>query len=159
MDPELRSRAEAIRLGVRRYYTGIPCKHGHRSERYTTTGSCLECLHPKLSRPRVITDPRRLSQSLAYSVDRRLSAQHVIRLEQWVKDAVATFEVMVEYELVRWCPICNGSGKFFERGAQISVRHCPWCQGSGIEAPDALEATKRWQLFKKEFPKANPVPV
>lgn len=29
------------------YKTGKPCIRGHDSERYTSTGACVECLHPK----------------------------------------------------------------------------------------------------------------
>ena len=34
---------EATALGLTRYFTGKPCKHGHLSERYTSTGQCVEC--------------------------------------------------------------------------------------------------------------------
>jgi len=43
------SRAEALELGLKRYYTGKPCKHGHVAERYVSgkakgKGGCVECL-------------------------------------------------------------------------------------------------------------------
>lgn len=37
-------RKEAIKLGLYRYFTGKPCKHGHKAERYTFSGACIECL-------------------------------------------------------------------------------------------------------------------
>lgn len=37
------SRASAIEKGSLVYYSGKPCKHGHLSERYVSTGHCLEC--------------------------------------------------------------------------------------------------------------------
>ncbi len=37
-------RAEALALGLDRYLTGKPCKHGHFSERYTSTGHCTACI-------------------------------------------------------------------------------------------------------------------
>ena len=37
------SRREAMSLGLKRYYTGIPCSHGHVSERYTNMTRCVEC--------------------------------------------------------------------------------------------------------------------
>ena len=36
--------AEAKSLGLIKYYTGKPCKKGHIAERYTKSGTCLECL-------------------------------------------------------------------------------------------------------------------
>jgi hypothetical protein len=35
-------RKEALVLGLKRYYTGKPCKHGHIVERYID-GGCVEC--------------------------------------------------------------------------------------------------------------------
>jgi hypothetical protein len=37
-------RREAKALGHIRYFTGKPCKHGHLSERFTSTGGCVACL-------------------------------------------------------------------------------------------------------------------
>jgi hypothetical protein len=36
-------RAEAARRGLRRYYTGEPCKRGHFGDRYTSSGRCVSC--------------------------------------------------------------------------------------------------------------------
>ncbi len=40
------TRAQAIGLGLKRFYTAKPCKQGHIAERYVTTGGCLSCVHP-----------------------------------------------------------------------------------------------------------------
>lgn len=37
------SRAEARSLGLTRYFTGKPCKHGHVSERLVSSTKCCEC--------------------------------------------------------------------------------------------------------------------
>ena len=37
-------RAEAKAQGLKFYNTGKPCKHGHLSDRYTSTGICVECV-------------------------------------------------------------------------------------------------------------------
>lgn len=37
------SREIAARTALKRYYTGRPCRRGHDSERYTSTGNCCEC--------------------------------------------------------------------------------------------------------------------
>jgi hypothetical protein len=37
------SRDDAITLGLKRFFTGSPCKFGHISERSTASGSCLVC--------------------------------------------------------------------------------------------------------------------
>lgn len=40
---EIISREEAIKLGLKRYFTGKPCKHGHVGERLVPGGACVEC--------------------------------------------------------------------------------------------------------------------
>ncbi|EMX0849477.1 hypothetical protein AAF302_000683 [Pluralibacter gergoviae] len=37
------TRVEAATLGLKRYYTGKLCKHGHNSERWVHNGHCVEC--------------------------------------------------------------------------------------------------------------------
>jgi hypothetical protein len=37
-------RADAKAQGLKFYNTGKPCKHGHLSDRYTSTAICLECI-------------------------------------------------------------------------------------------------------------------
>jgi hypothetical protein len=41
------SQKEAKALGLRFYFTGKPCKHGHVSERYVAGGHCCECIRLK----------------------------------------------------------------------------------------------------------------
>ena len=37
------SRDEAKAQGLKRYFTGKPCKYGHVVERYATSKGCVEC--------------------------------------------------------------------------------------------------------------------
>ena len=41
------TRAEAKAVGSPRYNTGKPCKHGHVADRFTSSGTCSECLAPR----------------------------------------------------------------------------------------------------------------
>lgn len=40
---EVISRKVAHVVGAKRFYTGKPCNQGHLSERYTSSGNCIEC--------------------------------------------------------------------------------------------------------------------
>lgn len=40
---EVITKSEAMSRGLERYFTGIPCKRGHLSERAVSHGHCLEC--------------------------------------------------------------------------------------------------------------------
>lgn len=39
-------RKEAISLGLSKHFTGRPCCNGHRAERWTSSGQCVECYAP-----------------------------------------------------------------------------------------------------------------
>lgn len=41
---EILSRKQAHSLGLRKYFSGVPCKQGHIAERYVTTNGCVACL-------------------------------------------------------------------------------------------------------------------
>ena len=41
--PEIISRSKAKARGLKRYFTGEACKHGHICERYVKFRSCFEC--------------------------------------------------------------------------------------------------------------------
>lgn len=60
------NRRDAIALGVSRYFTGKPCKHGHISIRYTHSG-CLTCFLVKKRRVNATPEGRRRK----YEMDRR----------------------------------------------------------------------------------------
>jgi hypothetical protein len=44
------SRDEAKALGLKRFFTGTPCKHGHIAERSVRSGRCLECDHARIAK-------------------------------------------------------------------------------------------------------------
>jgi hypothetical protein len=50
--PTIVSREEAIARGLKRYFTGKPCKHGHVAERNVPTRHCLDCRRETNRRPR-----------------------------------------------------------------------------------------------------------
>lgn len=41
--PAIISREAARQAGLRRFFTNVPCIHGHVAERYVSTGQCAEC--------------------------------------------------------------------------------------------------------------------
>ena len=43
MEMTIMKRREAREKGLKYYFTGKPCKHGHMSQRRTSTGQCIEC--------------------------------------------------------------------------------------------------------------------
>ncbi len=41
---EIITRFDAAHKGLKRFYTGKPCVHGHDCERYVSTQGCVQCL-------------------------------------------------------------------------------------------------------------------
>lgn len=41
---DLISREDAKALGLKRFFTGVPCKNNHIAERYVSSGNCVTCL-------------------------------------------------------------------------------------------------------------------
>lgn len=38
------NRQSAIAYGLKRFFTGTPCRWGHVAERYTSSGGCIACI-------------------------------------------------------------------------------------------------------------------
>ena len=47
------SRTEAKAKGLRFYFTGKPCKHGHLAERVVYNSTCVECARAALKKYRL----------------------------------------------------------------------------------------------------------
>lgn len=53
------SRAEAVSIGLKKYYTGEPCLHGHDCERMVCNYACIECSKANLARWKMTDDGKR----------------------------------------------------------------------------------------------------
>lgn len=64
---QLISKEQAAAPGLRRYFTGIACMHGHVSERYVNGGQCVDCGRMDAARRRsvVTTGPIQLPPTMA----------------------------------------------------------------------------------------------
>lgn len=49
-------RAKAKELGLKTYFTGRPCKHGHVANRLTVNAACLECSFPSKKKWKIYRD-------------------------------------------------------------------------------------------------------
>lgn len=56
------TREQAKQQGNKKFYTGVPCKNNHLSERYTNGGGCIDCLNEGTSRriKRIYSNPEEL---------------------------------------------------------------------------------------------------
>lgn len=51
---EITSRSEARSRGLSQYFTGIPCRNGHVTYRYTQSGTCSGCIRSYSAPPEVL---------------------------------------------------------------------------------------------------------
>lgn len=60
------NKARAVALNSLYYYTARPCKKGHFSARYTSSGNCIQCIAEKKSKPYILTKgkPRASEENL-----------------------------------------------------------------------------------------------
>lgn len=67
------SRVDAKQLGYKHYFTGIPCKRAHVTQRRTSDGCCVEC--------------SKLKKQAPYSPERykRVKSQHRLNQVAWEK--------------------------------------------------------------------------
>jgi hypothetical protein len=87
-------RDEARKLGLKRFYTGVPCKAAsHLSERYTASGSCIACSQTpeKLAKlkernARVYADPVKRAERLEYERAKRSNPEFLAHRKQYMKD-------------------------------------------------------------------------
>lgn len=70
-----RSRAEAKELGMKRYFTGKPCKHGHVDERHTSSGQCIACARSSQRK----SYPNRASKLKMYQAEYRAANPEQIK--------------------------------------------------------------------------------
>ena len=52
-------RATAKSIGLKKYFTGIPCPHGHISERRTGNGNCIACEQTPENKMRMVQNATR----------------------------------------------------------------------------------------------------
>lgn len=68
------SRADAKAAGLKRYFTGKPCKHGHVSERLLSDRNCLACANIKRAavlKNHYRSDTEHRQKKIAYTAKRR----------------------------------------------------------------------------------------
>lgn len=83
------SRSDALHQGLRYYFTGVPCRRGHTTRRYVSTGSCIGCMQDlHKTEAKVNAAARRLRASGGYMLVLEGSSEVV---------TPASFKALVEF--------------------------------------------------------------
>lgn len=99
---EIISRQVAKSKGLTTFFTGKPCKYGHFSNRYVSSGACTECLTSSSSPnstnvDSIIEDTQRRMAAVQAMVD-QIKAQSAIRIEEALQRQKRAQELEAERE-------------------------------------------------------------
>ena len=114
---------KAKQAGERFYFTGVPCKHGHVANRYTSSGTCSECVklktdqwqktHPaKRSEAAMLRHTKKLQRTPSW-----LNGGHLLEIESIYKYCGALRSIGLDYHVDHAVPL---------RGKTVSGLHVPW---------------------------------
>lgn len=108
MEYEIITRAEAKEQGLTHYFTGIPCRHGHLSLRYTQGASCTTC-HSIGSKRYARENPQKVKSMIR---ERNLQNLYGISTDE--------YQDMLE----RQGGVCLVCLEECNRGTRLCVDHC-----------------------------------
>ena len=100
------TRAEAQALGLRHYYTGKPCNHGHLAPRFTSIGKCKECSRIAAMRGYVHTSTKRRAYTDQASFVQAATKKHQGRYSYDKAEYVDAH--------TKLCITCTEHGDFFQ---------------------------------------------
>lgn len=155
---ELISRQEAIRRGLDRYFTGIPCKHGHVSER-TIRGACRECIYLFSKNRNESMTPEQRAQCRAKAKLTRIH-QRAERM-QTDTDFAKKIKLRELHKKLREEALANGS-RFYYTGQPCYKGHicqtythggrCVQCvqEKHAAKSEHYVERTRQWRIANKD---------
>jgi hypothetical protein len=114
-------RKHAIALGLKRYNTGKPCKHGHVADRLVSTRTCITCLYG-MRRAWITRNPERHRE-----LDRACKARHKYGYDEKSKKRMREYYRRKKGipEATHKCPAnCECCGRRLGEGKQIHLDHC-----------------------------------
>ncbi len=86
--PKIITRKEALSLGLRRYYSGRPCIHGHISERYVCNNHCIACTKMTLA-------PRNKPVDVIYKEDGSIGESHELTQQELMEEMLRVIALTI----------------------------------------------------------------
>ena len=147
------SRSEALAAGAARYFTGVPCKHGHIAERYVASKTCCDCANGAANAVKAKNRQKYVQSSVAWGranpakmleYQQRKNAKNpaqrnlwtasyrsakVSRMPRWLVDV----DLLEMESIYAYCAALRRSGLDYHvdhivplRGQTVSGLHVPW---------------------------------
>lgn len=83
------TRSEAKAKSLKRYFTGKPCKHGHVTDRFVSSGACLDCATPRRQKWQEENKEKVAARKSVWYSKNRIKA--IANSEKWRKNNMAYF--------------------------------------------------------------------
>jgi 5-methylcytosine-specific restriction endonuclease McrA len=113
----------ARQAGQRFYFTGIPCKNGHISERYSSRGACVQCAKEKAKAWQKSNKPKMSEKAMKRHTGK------LKRTPSWLNSG-HHFEIECVY---KYCGVLRSIGLNYQvdhivplQGKNVSGFHVPW---------------------------------
>jgi 5-methylcytosine-specific restriction endonuclease McrA len=134
------SLAQARLSGSTRYFTGIPCRHGHVAERLVSSRACVECTRSKLATYRVVHRESLLEKKRV--AQQEYAAKYPERIEATRKATMSKHRVARNAEKAAWRRRNSGKVLALTRKRQLAkIQRTPawlteddwWIMGQAYE--------------------------
>lgn len=157
---EVIARKEAKERGLKRYFTGKPCKHGHVSERDVSDRSCVECKRERSSvwvtnnRERKMNtnalwrenNKERIAIAAAEWYARNKEKTAITRKEWYARNKekrAISIEAWRENNKEKWADIC--AAWRVNNKERTAIRSAKWCKDN----PDKMSNRRRRRRARK----------
>lgn len=79
-------RSEAARLGLTKYNTGRPCRHGHMADRYVNSGACSVCIREMVDKG--VAARKRKKKCLNELIEATTVELNLFAPDMWIQSVV-----------------------------------------------------------------------
>lgn len=139
------ARSEAKRKGATRYFTGVPCIHGHVAERQTSNGECLQCVE------------LRSQTDLSIARQRERVRKYQASIKYKIRQAIYLSDGRRKKYAQTYNATANGKAAVLSAAARRRAKKRN--AGGEFTKDDLVELLKRQKIChicKKRFTKHNP---
>lgn len=157
---EIITRADAKARGLKRYFTGRACKHGHVAERITSGGSCYECVKlaqktpraAELRRKREHTPARQATYARYRKSAKRKAVQHRYNISDKNKAAQKRYAQSENGKAVIAAWLKTPKAVAWRKAYQLEYGRRPHVKArrkAYFQSPEGKEALRRRNTYPK----------
>lgn len=146
MERQIITRAEAKEQGLKRYFTGKPCRNGHDAEKYTSTGGCVKCAVARANESVARNPERRQAYSRQHYQSHK---EHYIARakEQYTANRERSYERARVWKTRNPCKVKAQSARYYrQRQAAYRVRGKLWREENRDRARASVRARRAAKL-------------